>query len=150
MSFNLQKYIDIIKKRKEEEALQNAANTVQLAYDQQVEAFRRRAVSRRTLVLARLGRERRLEDVKEHDERRKRSLTSRVTTPNRVIVTENSKFSFLTLSLAGAPYPRVHAPLRSHRVDYCPHCKRGFVEYARTIPCLFYLPHVQQLSLIHI
>jgi len=144
VSFNLQTYIDIIKKRQEEEALQEAANSVQLAFDQKVEAFRRRAVPRRTLVLARLRRERLLEDIKEDEERHKWSLESRVTTPNRVTVTENSKFNFLTLSLAGAPYPRVHSPLRAHRVDYCPHCKRGFVEYARTIPCLFYLQHVQQ------
>ena len=137
MSFNLQYYIDILQKRQEEEALQAAANSIQLHFEQDLEAFRRRAICRDSLILARLKRERLLEDEKEN-ERGDRTVTSHVT------VTEKPSINFLTASLAGAPYPRLHSPLRAHRVDYCPHCKRGFVEYAPTIPCLFYLPHVQQ------
>ena len=62
MSFNLQYYIDILQKRQEEEALQAAANSVQLQFEQDLEAFRRRAISRESLILARLKRERLLED----------------------------------------------------------------------------------------
>ena len=78
VSFNLQYYIDILKKRQEEKALQAAANSIHLQFEQDLEAFRRRAISWQPLIRARLKKERLLEDEKEK-ERCDNRVTSHVT-----------------------------------------------------------------------